>query len=155
MYLRTARRQSTTLSGGDYIYFPVGSIPRRSANPGTNKSSNRRLMPFLRFKIEPYYTHKSFPLFRYYLFSLTHPMKITQSTISFLCITFDLISILLYSLSDVSWLTAFSYFFPTKSSSVPSKLGKSLRSTNACMYKHTFCLILLIRSHLKFGHCQQ
>ena len=28
---------------GNYIYFPVGSIPLCLADPGTNKSSNRSL----------------------------------------------------------------------------------------------------------------
>ena len=57
-----------------------------------------------------------------------------------------------YSLSDLSWLTCFFLFFPTKSSFLPSKLGKPLCST-ACMnilFVSNFCLlILLIRSHGK------
>ena len=60
-----------------------------------------------------------------------------------------------YSLSDLIWLTAFPSFFPTKSSFLPSKLGRPLRRTTACMHKHTFLsqlrkmLILSVRSHCK------
>ena len=38
-----------------------------------------------------------------------------------------------YSLSNLSWQTAFSSFFPTKSSFLPSKLGKAHCSTTPCI----------------------
>ena len=66
-----------------------------------------------------------------------------------------------YSLPDLIWLIAFSSFFPTNSSSLPSKLGKPPSSTTACMYKHTFCLnsakcwFCPLGPIVKCAHCQQ
>ena len=66
-----------------------------------------------------------------------------------------------YSLSDLNWLTVFFPLFPTKSLFLPSKLGKPLRSTTACMYRPTFCLnsakcwFCSLGPKVKFDHCQQ
>ena len=38
-----------------------------------------------------------------------------------------------YSLSDLSWIAAFSTFFPQKVRFLPSKLGKPLCGTTACI----------------------
>ena len=45
-----------------------------------------------------------------------------------------------YSLSDPILAYCFFLFSVTKTSCLPSKLGKPLRSTNFCMYIPTFCL---------------
>ena len=47
-----------------------------------------------------------------------------------------------------AWQIAYPVFLVTKRSSLPSKLGKSLWSTTACVYKDTFCL------NSEFAHCQ-
>ena len=62
-----------------------------------------------------------------------------------------------YSLSDLSWPTAFSH----KKLFLPSKFGKPLRSTTACICKLTFCLnsakcwFCSLGPIVKFAHCQQ